>query len=164
MFNFKRLEHESGASAVEMALSATIFLCLLFGMFESFVALYSYHYVSYAAREATRYAIVRGSDCSSDSTTMTNCNATPAEIQQFVYDLNLPGINVDNLTVATNWYVSNGTSPETWSTTACTATSGCNAPGNQVRVTVTYNNPLTIPFFNDIPLSLSSTSTMVISQ
>jgi Flp pilus assembly protein TadG len=165
MRRWTKIRSERGSAAVETALSSLIFLSLLFGMFEGFVALYSYHYVSYAAREATRYAMVRGANCSSTSS-MPNCGATSTEIQQFVYDLNFPGINVDNLTVTATWLSAatttnaNGYTTTTW--TACATQ--CNAIGNQVQVVVTDNNPLDIPFYAEIPLSISATSTMVISQ
>ena len=48
---------------VEMALSMIILLTILFGLIEMCLALYTYHFVSDAAREGSRYAIVHGSTC-----------------------------------------------------------------------------------------------------
>jgi Flp pilus assembly protein TadG len=168
---WKRVRSEEGSAIVEMAMSTIVFLLVLIGIFETFMAVYSFHYISYAAREGARYAIVRGSYCSTVSSTMTNCDATQDEIQTHIYDLNFPGINVSNLQVSVSWLTAvttNGVT--TWSacgtspTTASSTGGQCDDPGNQVRVKVTYTNPLNIPFFKAIPLNLSSTSTMVISD
>lgn len=171
MQKWTRLRNEEGAAIVETALSSLLFLLVLIGVFETFMAAYSFHYIAFAAREGARYAIVRGSSCSTDSTTMTNCDADQTVIQNYIYDLNFPGINVGNMTVSVNWLTATkvnnstvwtlcGTSP----TTASSTGGQCDDPGNQVQVTVTYTNPLSIPLIKAIPLNLASTSTMVISQ
>ena len=41
---------------------------------------------------------------------------------------------------------------------------GCNGPGDQVAVTVTYQFPVVIPFVPRRTLSMSNTAAMVISQ
>ena len=45
---------------METAMSMIILLTFMFGVMEAGFALYSYHFISEAAREGTRYAIVRG--------------------------------------------------------------------------------------------------------
>lgn len=153
---FHSLHDENGATLVEAAISFGILMSVLIGTFEMCLALYSYHYVSYTAREATRYAIVRGSSSCNNNPNLTNCNATSAEIQTWVRGLTFPVINTNNLTVNTTW-------PTTG--TACyPSSSPCNNPGNLVNVVVTYKFPLGIPFFGSGTLNLSSTSQMVISQ
>jgi len=137
---------------VEMALSVIVLLTVIFGVFEICLALYTYHFISDAAREGTRFAIVRGSACQSPG---YECNATPAQIQTYVQNLGFPGINPTALTVTTAW------SPYAYST--CVSAT-CNDPGNQVMVTVSYQFPLSIPFIPSSTLSMSSTSSMVISQ
>jgi Flp pilus assembly protein TadG len=171
MRNWKRVRREEGSAIVEMAMASIVFLLVLIGTFETFMAVYSYHYISYAAREGARYAIVRGSYCSVVSPTMTNCNADQAAIQTHVYDLNFPGINVNKLTVTVSWLTATTTNNvTTWSacgtspTTASSTGGFCDDPGNQVQVKVSYTNPLNIPFTKAIPLNLSSTATMVISD
>jgi Flp pilus assembly protein TadG len=115
----------------------------MFGIFAFCTALYSYNFVSEAAREASRYAMVRGSSCSG----FTDCGVTSAQIQTYVRSLGYPGINTNNLTATATW-------------------SAGNAPGNPVSVTVTYTYGLNIPFWpqSGSILNLSSTSQMVISQ
>lgn len=168
-----KVKDEQGGTLVETAIAATLMLGVIFSFFEMFMAFYAYHYVSYAARDAARYAIVRGSDCATDSTTMTNCDVTQAELQSYVQGLNFPGINANDVSVTASWqtavYTETATSITTsWS--SCTSSSGsgfptgCDAPGNAVKVTVTYAFPLNLPFFANQSLSFSSTSQMVISQ
>ena len=150
VFQKRRRYSEQGTTIVEFAMSTLILLTIVIGVMEASLAFYTYHFVSEAARDGTRYAIVRGSGCA-----VTGCPATSASIQQYVYDLNFPGINPSHMTVSTTW-------PTTGST--CTpSASPCNNPGNLVKVTVTYNFPLSIPF-RVSTITMSSTSEMVISQ
>jgi Flp pilus assembly protein TadG len=143
---------EEGSSMVEMALSIVVLLTVIFGVFEICLALYTYHFISDAAREGSRFAIVRGSTCQSPG---YQCNATPAQIQTYVQGLGFPGINPSAMTVTTSWAA--------YANSTC-ITATCNDPGNQVTVTVNYKFPLAIPFIPSTNLSMSSTSSMVISQ
>lgn len=162
LFRLKKYRDESGNAMVETALSAVILLGLIMGSMEMFMALYSYHYVSYAAREASRWAMVRGSACANDSTTMPNCGAVQADIQTYLQGINYPGINSNNITVTATWATPSAATPTTW--TACGPTTPCNDPGDSVAVDVTYAFPLNLPFFKSTTLNMSSTSTMVITQ
>jgi Flp pilus assembly protein TadG len=181
MRQWKRVRSEEGSAIIETALSSLIILGLLFGMFETFFALYAYHFTSYAAREATRYASVRGSDCYGDvvgNTNMPGCPVTSsADVQSYIQNLGLPGLNSNDVTADVKWfYRSNTDSPATWlpcggnlTTTTTdslgnTVTVDCNGPGDRITVKVTYAMPLVIPFYKSIPLSMTSTSSMVISQ
>lgn len=151
--NGKRIYSDDGGSLVETALSAMLVMMIFFGIMEICMALYSYHFVSEAAREATRYAIVRGSACDSFSTA---CPALASDIQAYVGGLGYPGINASNITITTTW-------PTTGA--SCTPSSNpCNNPGNLVQVEVQYKFPLSIPFVPASKLTMSSTSQMVISQ
>ena len=138
---------------VEMAISMVILLTIVFGIMKMCLALYTYHYISEAAREGTRFAIVRGSACASPG---YECKATSSQIQTFVKDLGYPGIDPSAITVNSSWsaYPAGGT---------CVAV-GCNGPGDMVTVTVKYSYPLSIPFVPSRTLSMSSSSAMVISQ
>lgn len=147
---------ESGSSMVEFAVASVILFTLIFGVIAICFALYSYNVVAESAREATRYAIVRGSACS--SSTFSNCNIDQTGLQTYVQSLGFPGINPSSLTVTAS-----ATSPLTGTT--CTPTlAPCNKPGNLVQVTVQYTFPLVIPFVRRRTLSMSSTSAMYISQ
>jgi Flp pilus assembly protein TadG len=159
-----RVRSEAGSSLVEFAFSATILMGLVFGMMAMCMGLYIYHFISEAAREGTRYAIVRGSSCAAYSNFTSGCPATAAQIQTYVQGLDYPGIVPSRMTVSTTW-------PTTGS--ACTpSTTPCNNPGNLVRVTVTYSYTLSLPSYSHLlsltfatkTLSLTSTSQMVIAD
>jgi Flp pilus assembly protein TadG len=155
----RSLHDESGAEIIEMALSIGILLTFIFGVMEVCLAAYTYHFISEAAREATRYAIVRGSSFTTDcaSPTYATCIAQGGDITTYVQNLNFPGIDPAKMTVNSTWLAKDGITP-------CGTTDSCKTPGNQVHVTITYNFPLAVPF---VPLStwtMTSTSQMVISQ
>jgi Flp pilus assembly protein TadG len=155
---------ESGASILEMALALTILFPFLFGIMEVCLAAYTYHFISEASREATRYAIVRGNTYSP-----TQCPATPTyatcvaqggnnagDIATYVQNLNFPAIDPTKMTVISTWLHSDGT--------ACGTADSCKPPGNLVKITVQYNFPLSVPFVPVNTWALTSTSQMVISN
>jgi Flp pilus assembly protein TadG len=148
---------ECGASLVEFALSVMVMLTFILGVMTMCMALYSYHFVAEAAREGARYAIVRGSGCTTYSGFTSNCPiSTAAPIQTYVRSLALPGINANNLTVAAVY--------SAYPSGTCTPSAACNNPGNQVQVTVTYQLPVTIPFVPARTLTMTSRSQMIIAD
>jgi len=153
----RRLRCRHGQSLVESALSLGIIIAVLIGILELTIALYMYNYVANAAREATRWAMVRGSTC----TLLTSCNATASQVQTYVQNLNYPLIQSSQLAVTTTWLSRATLTPATWTTCSTTP---CNAPGNQVQVQVAYPFTMDIPIVGHIRLYLTSTSSMVISQ
>ena len=152
-----RLLDDTGASLLEFAVSASVLFLALFGIIEMCMALYVYDYISDAARVGTRYAIVRGSGC----TVVTPCNATQAQIQTYLRGMPYPLMNPGSLTATVTWYRSNAAIPAVW--TSCGATQ-CDAPQNQVQVTVSYPFLLQIPYFPSGTINIHSTSQMVISN
>jgi Flp pilus assembly protein TadG len=153
-----RLCGDQGQSLYEFAWIIGILFMLLLGIIGLGLAGYTYHYVSEAAREGTRYAIVRGASCAG----MPDCNASANQISTYVKGLGYGGINPTNMTVTTTWWSPSVIAPSpVWS--ICGAGT-CNAPGNMVEVNVTYAYPLDIPFWGNKTINLSSTSQMVISQ
>jgi Flp pilus assembly protein TadG len=151
---------------VESAVGIFIFLMLLLGVFDLSLGLYTYHYISDAAREGSRWAMVRGNMSCSNTPNLSDCDATGDEVAAYVKDIGYPGIDAsDYMTVSTTWLNKNtydGTTGQTWS--SCGTTDTCKAPGNQVQVTVTYNFPLSLPYLFKNGLQVSSTSAMVIAQ
>ena len=158
MLQWRGYRRVEGAALVEFAISVSILLTLVLGTMEICLALYSYHATNLAAREASRWAIVRGSTSCTNTPNLTDCDATAAEIRTYVSNLGVLNIPTSDVTVT--WLKASSTQPTTWSTCAGT----CNAPGNQVQVKITYPFTLDIPFVSSQTLSLSSTSAMVISQ
>lgn len=149
---------EDGATLVEFALACTMFLAILIGIIETSLAAYTYNFVSEAARDGARYAIVRGANCKY----MPDCGATNATIQTHVQGMNYPGINTSNLTTSTTWY-SAATAPPNMVWTSCDTTQ-CDAIGNAVKVTVYYTFPLQVPGMSALTINMSNSSMMVISQ
>jgi Flp pilus assembly protein TadG len=145
---------DHGSSMVEFAVASVILFTLVFGVIGICVALYSYNVVAEAAREATRYAIVRGSACS--VSTFPDCNVTSNQLQTYVRGRGFPGITSSSLTVVATW--------PTTGATCFPSVTPCNNPGNLVSVTVSYPYILSIPFVSPQTLRMSSTSAMYISQ
>jgi Flp pilus assembly protein TadG len=115
---------------------------MLLGIADFSRALYAYHFVSSQAREATRYAIVRG--C---STITTECptQASATDIQNFVKNVPL-GIDASKVTAPnTTW------TPD-------------HKRGSVVSVEVDYAFNFMFPFVSSSTLNFKSTSQMVISQ
>ncbi|HEY0394559.1 MAG TPA: TadE/TadG family type IV pilus assembly protein [Candidatus Elarobacter sp.] len=139
---------ERGSSMAEFAIALTASLTLITGIVEFGRGIYTYHLVANAARMGSRYAIVRGGTC-----TATGCPATQTSVQTYVRGL-APELNGANLTVTSTWTT----------TTSCTSIPA-NTAGCQVAVRVTY--PLTfaaVPMLPRFTMSMSSTSTMIMSQ
>jgi Flp pilus assembly protein TadG len=166
------LGSEDGATMVEMAISLTVLIGTLFMIIQICFILYSYNAVTEAAREATRYAAVRGSNSCNLLNTFPNCNLGPTTagnpLQTVVQGLGYPISN--GMTVTANWYAAsvNGSGSTIW-TTACTTLQDanqnyCNQPGNQVQVTVNYSIAVPVPFVTNGArlFNIQSTSQMEI--
>ena len=119
---------------MECALCLTIFLMILFGSIDFGRMVFAYNFVSYAAREATRYAIVRGT-----------ANATTAAALTTLVKGEAVGLNSSAITVTSTW------TPD-------------HTPGSTVQVVVSYAFTPIAPYMPGGTLTLSSTSKMLISQ
>jgi Flp pilus assembly protein TadG len=120
-------------------MSMTAFLMLTLAIINMGSAIYAYNWVAYSAREATRYASVHGSTSSSP--------VGPSSYSALT-------------SVVTN--IANGLTgtvsvTPTWS-------SNSNVPGNTVNVKVQYQFSFVMPFMTLSPITLSSTSQMVIDR
>lgn len=153
------VRNDEGATLVEFALSCSILCMMLFGIVEVSLAVYTYDFVSEAARDGARYAIVRGANC----TGLPDCNiSTSGPIQTHIQSLNYPAINTSNLTV-TATYLTAATAPPNMTWSSCSG-SGCNKIGNAVNVQVQYPFQLNVPFWKSVTINLSNSSQMVIAQ
>jgi len=177
------IRRDEGSALVEMALvSAFVFLPMLFAIFQVSYGLFIYGYVSEVSRLATRYAAVRGSHSCVIASAFTDCNMGPSgstnpspgsgttPLQNYVQNLTYPGIDSSRMTVTSNWYLETITNPGAgafstadWSTTPCTSGT-CNNKGDAVRVTVSYQFPLNIPFWKNQTINIASTSQMMINE
>lgn len=143
---------EQGSAILESALSLILLLTFLFGVMETSLALFAYHFISNAARETTRYAIVRGSSC---TPVASACPATQNDIKTHATNLGLSGITTSNVAVSYSAYPAGG---------SCVPSATCNNPGNLVTVTITYNFPFNVPFVSARTFAMTSSSSMIISQ
>lgn len=121
-------------------------LMLMFGIVSFAMTVYTYSFVSNAARDAVRYAIVHGSK----STSPVDSGDLQTFVRHEAQDLNASQINV-----LACW------KPQVGSNT-CSGPTGNNAPGDAVSVRVSYSFHPFYPF-NSVALPLSSSAQMVIS-
>ena len=109
-------------------------ISLVFGIVSFAMTVYTYSFLSNAARDAVRYAIVHGSKSTSP--------ATSDSIQTYVRN-EAQGLKASAISVSTTWNPNN-------------------SPGSTVNVQVSYSFHPFYPFAN-VTLPLSSSSQMVIS-
>jgi len=160
----KNRRGERGAELVEASVGLVVFLVLLLGIMDFGRAVYEYHFVSSAARQAARWASVRGSTCTGLS---GGCPATSSNVQTYIRNTlavgGSTGYDAGNITATTTW-------PK--NPTNCPASGPANAPLCDVQVVVNYNFSFVTlahahkSFLGGLPTSftMSSTSDMVISQ
>ena len=155
------LGDSSGSGLLELALTASIVLMCLIGVLDGARAVYIGHYVGNAARDATRYAMVRGSTwngTSCASVTAYSCNATASDVTRYVQNQTPSGMSVTGLNVATVW---TGLTP---SGQTCDTSLGKNSPTCVVQVTVSYNFSFMVPFITRHALVLKSTAAVAIAR
>jgi Flp pilus assembly protein TadG len=168
-----KLRRQKGAALVEYAFIAILFLSLLFGISGFGHALYVYHHLNEAAKEATRYAAVRGLNCSVDSSCVASNSAsgtagptTQSDVQAYVLSITPPAIDTSQLTTTATW-------PGPDSPPICfhdiTVPSGVvvtkvpnNSPGCTVQVQIQYVYTFMFPLVQSTSTTMSSSSEMVI--
>jgi len=145
------LRGEAGAELVEFALSSSILFLLMFGVIGFGLVFFMENTAAEAARETSRWASVRGTDCNNPNITDGSCvNGVGATAQQIqAYGQSLPGAG--GMTVTVQWCNSAGAS-------CGTANLGA---GNTVQVKEAYKFA-SVPFVTNNSLSVSSTSESVI--
>jgi Flp pilus assembly protein TadG len=104
---------ERGASLVEYAFILILFFSLIFGVSGFGHALYAYHFVNEAAKEATRYAAVRGATCANDadggscqtsnSASGTAGPTSQTDVVSYVTSITPPSIDSSKVTVTATW-------------------------------------------------------------
>src|SRR3569833_3047304 len=175
----KGVLREEGSSLVEMGLAAIVAFMFLFGIVETSYVLYSYNYVSNAARDASRYAAIRGPNSCNDAnvTPFPDCGLKPTKFSSttdpannpllaYVEGMGYPGLNPDNTSLEVKYMVATKTSAglTTWAyDSTCNSTSDidsssnpCNIVGNMINVKVVYKFPLTIPIKKNVTIPVGS--------
>jgi Flp pilus assembly protein TadG len=170
---FRLAREERGSTLVEFAMTTLLLVALLAGVLQWMLAMYAYHFTTYAAQEGARFAAVRGYTWSKSKTTNCStsappsftmpyeCTASATDIQNYVQSLATGGINSSNVTInTTTSYVWPGTTPDN-TTTGCTT--NANSQGCMVKVTVSYTFSF-LPFLKSPSLTLGATSENAILQ
>jgi Flp pilus assembly protein TadG len=166
----RALRDDRGSQLVEFAVSLLLLLMVIFSVLDLSRAMYSYEFVTYAAQEGARYAIVRGYDWTGNCSTSAppsftlnfKCIASSTDVQNYVKNLTLPLINRSNVTVTTTWP---GTTPNC--TSACSACSGSNktnSKGCMVNVKVSYSFTYIAPFLPRYSMTFNGTSQKPIQE
>ena len=128
---------------MEFAIAAPVFFLLLFAILDGGRLIFAYGAVAHAAREATRYAVVRGNEAQLDAR-RTDAPATATQINSAMQTRlsALPAI-----TYTINWSLDGSDNP-------------IKDPGASVTITAVHDFTPVTPFLPAI--SLSSTSSNVI--
>jgi Flp pilus assembly protein TadG len=142
-----RRESQRGSATVEFAIVASIAFFLIFAIIDFGFALYMNHLVTDVSRMGARYAMVRGSGCTSP-----DCPATIASVQTYVRSIS-PIADPNQMTVDTAWSSGYGCSTKPYQAAGCT-----------VSVTVTYPYQFAGSFLSAVTMPLSSTAENTISQ
>ena len=145
---------QRGTTILESAVMISVLLVMMFGVVGFGNALYTYHFVSNTAREATRWASVRGYTCTGSLS--GGCPANDADVNAYVQNLST-GIGLDptKVTTTTTWVAPPN------NLAACTTKP--NSPGCVVKVQVQYSFQFLFPLLPS-GFTMQSTSQMVISQ
>jgi Flp pilus assembly protein TadG len=172
----RRLKNERGAALVEYAFILIVLLTTLFGIGAFGQALYAYHFVNNVAKEAARWASVNGSTCASDNSCngvgyMNNGPAKSGDVTNYVLNHTPAGINSAGITVTSCGVAAGTACPVTNTPAICTTAQGTGAglipatpnyPGCTVQVQVQYTFTMIFPLIRTAPMTISSTSDMII--
>jgi Flp pilus assembly protein TadG len=178
-----RWRNETGAALLEYAFIFIMFLTLMLGIGGFAHAFFTYHQLNHAAKEATRYAAVRGSECSLDSSCVAANSAsgitgptTLDDVQTFVQNITPQSIDRTKL-VTSACGVSGQAACTSSGPQVCTAATGSlpatsDYPGCTVSVTVSYPYTFIFPLLPSTKtttapctfsgICMSSTSEMII--
>jgi Flp pilus assembly protein TadG len=137
-WQFIQTRFTSAQTMVEFALVASIFLLLLFAIFQLSLAVLTYNSVTFAAREAARYGMVHGPNSPNP--------ATSSQIQQIAINA-VPSLGLSASNVNINWVADP------------------NLPTKQdIQVQITYSYQFQIPFVTAAKASFVSTSQVIVAQ
>lgn len=165
---------QRGVGLVEFALVVMVFMTMVLGVIDFSRALYTYHFLSNAARQATRWAAVNGMNCDKDTSTtdpggscngtygMNNGPASATDVQNYVANHVPMGIDASQITTTVSWPV--GTDSPVFCNSSSAYYQGANYPGCTVQVQVSYPFSFLYPFVHSGTITMSSSSEMVIAH
>lgn len=125
-----------GSTILEFVLVGIPLIFILISLFDAARGMWTYHTLSYAVREATRYASVHGSGCASPQTCQVN-------IGQIVTRIESTGLGLDPATVTATFTPANGTATSDTLANLASSTSvfpptTANGPGQNVKISLVY--------------------------
>ena len=138
------VQNDDGSSLVEFSATLGLLMSFVYVLMQISMALYTYGMISECAREATRYASVRGSTCQTSSS--SSCTATTTSVSTYATGRGFPNIGGSTLSATTTY-------PD-----------GNEAPGSRVKVTITYPYTVSLPLVPKKTISLQVSSEMYILQ
>jgi hypothetical protein len=121
---------------LEFVLVGIPVIFILISLFEAARGMWTYNTLSYAVREATRYASVHGADCASPQTCQVNIGQIVTVIENSGVGLD-PGSVTATFTPATGSATS-GTLSTLSSNTTTFPPSGANVAGQNVKISLVY--------------------------
>ncbi len=139
---------EEGQALVEFAFLGVVLFIIIFGMVDVGRAVMNYNTLAQATREGTRYAIVHGGDSLDPSGPDSEHFTAPSSDEKVTQTVEkfTSGLNLSQLTVEAEW-------PD-----------GSNRRGDTVKVTSTYEYQPMFNFLGTLSITLSSSSTMSITN
>ncbi len=141
-------QEEEGSETIEFAICLSVLMTFIFALMELCLVFYTNGMISERAREGTRYAMVRGSTCTTSSG--SSCSVTTDQVSAYVRGLGFPNPGGGNMLVTSSFPVS--------------TPSPSNQPGNPVVVKITYSFPIRMPLIPKTAINLSTQSQMTIVQ
>ena len=153
---------QRGSSLVEQSFVIVFLLTMMLGIIDCGRALYTYHFVSNVAREATRWASVRSSNCIIGAW-LPGCrySTSPSggSIQStFTANFTTTGLDPTKITFVTSYLAPPGNG-------AALCSAATNLPGCMVHVKVTYIYTFMFaPFIAAPAIRMVSSSEMLITQ
>lgn len=130
----------AGQTLPEFAMTATLFLLLLFGISEIGLAVNAYNDMSTAAHEAARYAMVHSpTSLNSPCPKTGSCDSVEQQAVNYAPFLSKTDVSA-------------------------TFTNPSSSTSDYAVVSITHAYPLSIPFMSSINLNLKANSKMLVSQ
>lgn len=131
-----RARSRKGAAMLEFTLVGIAMIFMLISFFEMARGMWTYHTLSYAVREGTRYASMHGKDCAAPN----SCSVTIGQITTMIKSAG-PGLDPTTTTVTltpANGSATSDTMSNLLTNTTTWPPSSANAVGQPVKIAVSY--------------------------
>ena len=149
-----RTQRRTGTVLVESAMVYPVLFLVVLGIMILGISVFRHQQVSHMAREAARYAVVKGARYAEENAATA---ASATDIYNNAIVPHAAGMNLSNLTYSVTWTDSNTQSSSVVVTDA-SGNSSIQTRFNTVTVTVQYS--WTVPIWGEIPVSSTHVMTM----